>query len=479
MPAYRNSREHLFEELYRLDLLLNVQIARRRRDPANAGFDEFRGLFISEQEIDQLVDGVRQSTPGPVTDDAAEIRSLQSAIQQREQQMAEKTKTALTEGVHLSLPRLAQLFNLAPFDVDALLVCLAPELDLKYEKLYAYLQNDVTRKKPSVALILDLLCRSLEERLQARTRIMAEAPLLRVQLVTFPNDGHNEHQNLLARSLKIDDRILNYLLDIETIDEQLAPFARVIVPVATFEELLLPGDFKASLVRLFQHQMGVLDHSEQGGGQLFFFQGPAGVGKKTAAEALCRLLGVKLLIVDLAELLAAGSGDASPVVRLFREARLQSAALYLDHMDVLSTENDRAGRTKQRLLRAVEEFSGIVFAGSTQPFESLSQPHNASVFSVVFPPPDHALRRQLWQISLQRTGCAAAEDLDLDDLANKFNFTAGKIRDAIAEAKQRATLARSGCCTTGGGGPLSSLSGAVEHKAGRVGAESHAALHLG
>jgi len=33
------------------------------------------------------------------------------------------------------------------FDVDALLVCLAPALDLRYEQLYGFLQDDVTRRQ--------------------------------------------------------------------------------------------------------------------------------------------------------------------------------------------------------------------------------------------------------------------------------------------------------------------------------------------
>ncbi|WP_394325977.1 hypothetical protein [Methanosarcina horonobensis] len=37
-------------------------------------------------------------------------------------------------------------FSLDPFEIDILLIGLAPELDLKYEKIYSYLQNDVTKK---------------------------------------------------------------------------------------------------------------------------------------------------------------------------------------------------------------------------------------------------------------------------------------------------------------------------------------------
>nr|MDQ3806305.1 hypothetical protein [Acidobacteriota bacterium] len=55
MQAYRDSPEHLFDELRRLDLLLNLRVARLRSDPAFAGFTEFRGLFIAEGEIDAVL----------------------------------------------------------------------------------------------------------------------------------------------------------------------------------------------------------------------------------------------------------------------------------------------------------------------------------------------------------------------------------------------------------------------------------------
>jgi hypothetical protein len=46
---------------------------------------------------------------------------------------------------------------LSAFDVDLILLALAPKLDLRYERLYAYLQDDVTRTWPSVDLALNLL----------------------------------------------------------------------------------------------------------------------------------------------------------------------------------------------------------------------------------------------------------------------------------------------------------------------------------
>jgi hypothetical protein len=52
-------------------------------------------------------------------------------------------------------PRLAwlkQAFDLSAFDVDVLLLAFAPELDPRYERLYAYLQDDMTKKRPTINL---------------------------------------------------------------------------------------------------------------------------------------------------------------------------------------------------------------------------------------------------------------------------------------------------------------------------------------
>src|SRR5262249_51091010 len=51
---------------------------------------------------------------------------------------------------------LQQWFALSDFDLDAVVIALAPELDLRYERLYGYLQDDVTRRGPTVDLVLNL-----------------------------------------------------------------------------------------------------------------------------------------------------------------------------------------------------------------------------------------------------------------------------------------------------------------------------------
>ena len=439
MQGYRDSQEHVFDELRRIDLLLNAQIIRQRCDPIHAGFNEFRGLFLSEEEIDLLLGEQKHNAENAFDDSGPELKNLGEVVAQLEPLIAGKTAAALEQGVHLAIPRLVRLFDLTPFDVNTLLVCAAPELDLKYEKLYAYLQNDVTRKKPGIDLICKLFCHSLDAQRVARTRLLAEAPLLTHHLITYPQNGHNERPSWLARSVQIDERILHYLLGVDTMDEQLTLFTTRVVPTAQLDASLLPADRKAQLVRAISLHVLLQDRQERCGAQVFWFHGPAGVGKKTTAEALCATSGLNLLIADISQMLLHGATDVHHACRLFREAGLQSAAVYLEHAERLLDDHEKAAQIKHALLKAMKTFPGVVFVGSQKPWDATAHPHSATFDKVSFALPDYAQRKQLWQTLLSRSSCASVADIHLGDIASAFTFTVGQIGNAISEAQRLAT----------------------------------------
>lgn len=99
--------------------------------------------------------------------------------------------TGVGLAVRLRLDELARLFQLSELEVGILLLCLAPELDLRYERLYAYLQDNVTHKRPTVELALTLLCASFEAsfetgfeaKLAGRRAFLPGSPLVRQGLI--------------------------------------------------------------------------------------------------------------------------------------------------------------------------------------------------------------------------------------------------------------------------------------------------------
>ena len=414
MEPYKSSLEHVLAELERVDLLIRVQVERARGMLQDQG--ELQGLYISEQELDALLAepaGLPRWAAVPHRPDVAE------ALGRLAEGIAERKADA---GVELRLEELARRFELTAFDLDALLVTLAPEVDLRYERLFAYLQDDVTKRRPSIDLVLNLLCPTFEDKLAARARFSGQAPLLRHRLVEPFDDPSRPQPPLLARYLRADARVVSYVFGDDGIDGRLAPFARRVEPAARLEELVQEPALKERLLAL----------AGQEGNRVLYLQGPYGVGKETTAEALCRELGVPLLTVDLERLLAAPEETFEAVVELAgREAILQGAALYWSGFDLLLPD-DKAGR-RGRFLAALEERRGLTFLAGDSGWEPSDALHGTAFSRVEIPGPGHRERLELWRRALPE-----GEGLDLDAIAAKFRFTGGRIRDSAATARSLA-----------------------------------------
>jgi len=213
--SFANSTQHLFAELNRLDLLLRraVIVARATRSGEDAA--EFRGLVISEENVDHMVGSLDfLAEPWNVDPKTKErLLAADKAIDQKTAEINARLQASKREGKKLALQRLASLLGLSPAEVDLLLITLAPELDPRYETLYAYLQNDVTRKRPSADLALNLICRSKEEKVQARSLLSRGAPLVHFDLIELVEEAYDKQATDLRRFLKLDGSVLVYLLD--------------------------------------------------------------------------------------------------------------------------------------------------------------------------------------------------------------------------------------------------------------------------
>src|SRR5690606_32564210 len=84
---------------------------------ADAAGDLYRGLYVSPRESERLLN--RQ--PG------VPLFSLDEGQSALPDPLPESSRLVFLE----------HAYNLSPFDVDVLLVALAPELDRRYERLYA------------------------------------------------------------------------------------------------------------------------------------------------------------------------------------------------------------------------------------------------------------------------------------------------------------------------------------------------------
>jgi AAA+ superfamily predicted ATPase len=425
---FKNTTQHILAELERIDLLIRLQVFRSRE--LQEADSEFQGLYISEQEVDQLLSqpaGVPKWATAPLRRSSEEIRD---AFSQLETDIARRKRESVQRGINLRLDEMANLFELTPFEVDALLICLASELDLRYERLYAYLQDDVTKKRPSVDLVLNLLCPDFEGKLTARTRFTAGASLIKNYLVHLFDDPSHQKPPTLGKFLKVDDRVVNYLLESDEPDTRLLPYLRVVAPEIRLEDLLLPSDIKRSLALTVRKQ----DTNKQDA--VFYFQGSYGVGKQSTAEALCRELGLKLLCIDLERLVNAPDVTFDTTLRLAqRESLMQKAALYLGGFEGLLSDDKRM--LLNVLLHELEQWHRLTFLAGETAWEPADELHHLSFARIEFVRPAYGERLQMWNRFIDGSNQPEME-LDLTVIANKFRFSGGQIQDAVATARNLA-----------------------------------------
>ncbi|MBN1138224.1 MAG: ATP-binding protein [Anaerolineae bacterium] len=324
-------------------------------------------------------------------------------------------------------------YDLLPFDLDTILIALAPELDLRYERLYAYLQDDVSRKRPSVDLVLNLLSASADEKLVRRSHFAATAPLVSHRLVHLVPDPHQAHTPLLAQSLKLDDQIVRLLLGKPQLDARLAAFSHLVEPWSLLDELPVSADVHTALADAI-HQV------EDGDLMRLYFHGPPGAGKRWAAEALAAELGMSLLAADLTQALKAPEDFDLILCLILREAWFCDAVLYLSGLDRLRTED--LGAQYDRLLEEVAADGGVTILAGIQPWTPSAR-RVTGVVPVFFSAPTVPERRSYWELRLAEAGIDVAP-ADLDDLASRFRLTPGQIDEAVALAAQRTWVGQAG-----------------------------------
>ena len=390
--------DELAELFTRLDALLAPAL--RAMGGAGGEADAVLGAYISERQVERLM----AAPPGI------------SPLWRLPGEPLARLPGPVRPGSRLG--RLRDAFGLDETDLGIVAVALAPEFDGRYERLYAYLQDDATRRWPSVDLVLEVVSGSAGAKLEARRRLAAaEAPLVRHGLARIHQVEPG--QALLSCRLSLDRQAVDFLLGHDGLDERLTAFAEVVAPEPSAAP---PAEREARLL--------ALAGAAERGSPLLHFHGGQGAGKRTAARQLAAIAGTPLLCVDLARAPADDVGFDAAMSLVAARCRLHPCLLYLDHADAIP---DALEGARWRAVAAVlaAQRGGTVLASRT-PLAAVRRGSLPAV-EVAFAAPAAAERRRLWRKRLADAGLHAGEG-ELDRLAELFELTPGRIGDAVSAA---------------------------------------------
>ncbi len=427
------SFQHLTAEMRRIDLLLSLFINQSLRYEQER--DEYDGICITKEEIAHLLSqpvgiplwAVNVDPPFNENSDLDNNEPFKDEYNQLLNEISEIKRKSLEQGITLRLESLTNQFQLTDFDTGALLICMISTLDRKYEKIFGYLQNDITRKRPNIDLVLNLFCRSWESKLNEMSHFRPNAPLIFNNILELQDYPDDQNALLLNKYLKVDSRIIEYLLGNYEIDERIKSYIEHIDTQTQLEELLLPQNIETGLTRIIKAG------SETFCNTVFYLHGPYGVGKLSTARALCAELNNKtgfngLLIINLPKFNDIDHQTFTDIVRfIIREAKLQNAPLYWRNFDLLSEEEDSfyIKTVNKELL----QLKSPLFLSGSKPWEPDNALHNKSFIRIELNVPGRQNRLKLWEKELGNGKFQVESDLDVKEVSNKFNFSGGQIID--------------------------------------------------
>ena len=171
------------------------------------------------------------------------------------------------------------------------------------------------------------------------------------------------------------------------------------------------------------------------------FTGPPGTGKTMAVHVIAGILGLELFKVDISQIVDKYVGETEKrLEEVFRRAEQSNMILFFDEADAIIGKRSETKEAKDKyantevayLLQRMEEYDGIVILAT-----NYSQNIDAAFmrrirFTVHFPLPDEARRKEIWQSAF------AAEtpvgELDYTYLSRQFEFSGGQIKNVVWNA---------------------------------------------
>ncbi len=308
-----------------LDLVLRARVAQVRE--TLGGDPWLRGLHIDDAEVDALLDRgpLRPPWTLPLGDP-----NLASAIAFTGKMLGER----LAASPDASWPALVARFGLEPLEEQSLLLAVAAELDPRYGRLIAWLHDDVTRRRPTVGVALDLFTHGIGERLRGRRAFTPDGRLAGSGLMQL-----GEGATLDEKILGVAPGVVRWLVGEPALDPE-ALGVRRIWPEVDETPLGLDGH-RARLV------------ADREARRLVAISGPPGSGRQAFARAVARGLERPLYVLDVQRHNRFEDGTRAAFERAVEAAllaaRLDDAPLCIRRLDALGGAPEPKDAAEQRL----------------------------------------------------------------------------------------------------------------------------------
>ncbi len=415
MSSYHNSLEYLLDKLKIINHLLYCRISELHKS-ADTSESLFHGLAISEERVSETLRQLnRKTTDEYVSSNNPDLKNI---IQQIEQ----KKNNSIKNNIPFSLELLIERFSLSQLEERIILASLAPEIDSSYEIIFAYLQDHIAKRRPSINFVLDLVCSSTHEKLFCKKYLSNSGKLHKFGIIkkisTDPSD------NGLNETIILDQRIVTFLLGDMTFDSSMGAYCEFF----TLDKKPMPRKYLDDIKqKIFQYILNKSTYKDKK--QLLCFCGPNGVGKKSLAHTISNNLNKPLLCIDIGAAFDIQDNLNEMISKISREAVLNNCFLYIHNFDLVLADPTKKIHF-QNLINTLKNSTELISFGTTKnPPPEIFYHNNTSI--IFLQPSTYMEQKQIWKSFLQNK---ISDDI-VEDLTSKYDLSHHQIESAYVVAQ--------------------------------------------
>ncbi|HXT63362.1 MAG TPA: ATP-binding protein [Pyrinomonadaceae bacterium] len=315
---------------------------------------------------------------------------------------AEAVAIAESMNDQTALDRLCDACPLSAFERDLLVLCAGVELDREFAQLCAAAQGQSNATWATFQLALNGLA-------DANWEAIAPAASLRLWRLVELDRG----ENISTSPLRIDERILQFLIGASYLDDRLAPFFRLVDVAPT-----LSPSYENEVARVIE-ALATPDY----GWPLMHLAGKADRAKLIFAAACSASVGLRLHLFSITNMPPTAL-ERETLFRLWqREALLVRSGVFVDAEGIQDAGALRYARS------FIERFVGPVFVTDRR----LLPDSRAPVLALEIDQPPAGEQRAIWESELSEY--AEALNGDLDQIVSQFKFDGDTIRSIAQSAR--------------------------------------------
>ena len=340
-----------------------------------------------------------------------------------------RQRCSASDDATLPLLRIRDLFHLDDFQIDIVLLALAPELDPRFETVFRYLQSDRQRAWVDVHLVAQILCRTPWQRRRLYDDFAAEGPLLDNHLIELLPAEMSAPASLLYRPLRANKALLDFVLGRRAVSNA---YETVHEPDMGFDDVVLHADARDAATRLAAALAeGAI------AAPVVILSGGSGVGKRATLKAIAAEAGLGLLELDMAVLPDDPAAYHRRIGEWLLRGVLQGCLCYASHLEESLGETRPVTHPKLVLLgRLLEKHAGPValeWSSKRRPFKL----RDRAMVPIALQVPDTPMQERLWRRELRKAGVWLPPS-QIGELAMCYFVSGGTIHEALRAAAQDA-----------------------------------------